>query len=89
MKRIEKVPEGYFLVTADVVVLYLSIPHKEGILALKSKLEEQISSKIPTNDLVKLAEFVLKNNFFEFNKEIKQQISEIFLRRRSFNHLYG
>ena len=32
-------------------------------------------SKIPTNDLVKLAEFVLKNNFFEFNNEIKQQIS--------------
>ena len=28
-----------------------------------------------TNDLVKLAEFVLKNNFFEFNNEIKQHIS--------------
>ena len=75
MKRIGKVPEGFFLVTADVVGLYPSIPHKEGILALKSKLEEQTSSKIPTNDLVKLAEFVLKNNFFEFNNEIKQQIS--------------
>ena len=74
MKRIGKVPEGSFLVTADVVGLYPSIPHKEGILALKSKLEEQTSSKIPTNDLVKLAEFVLKNNFFEFNNEIKQQI---------------
>ena len=89
MKRIEKVPEGYFLVTADVVVLYLSIPYKEGILALKSKLEEPTSSMIPTNDLVKLAEFVLKNSFFEFIKEIKQQISEIFLKRRSLNHLYG
>ena len=75
IKRIRKVPQGSFLVTADVVGLYLSIPHKEGILALKSKLEEQTSSKIPTNDLVKLAEFVLKNNFFEFNNEIKQQIS--------------
>ena len=75
MKRIGKVPEGSFLVKADVVGLYPSIPHKEGILALKSKLEEQTSSKIPTNDLVKLAEFVLKNNFFEFNNEIKPQIS--------------
>ena len=75
MKRMRKVPEGSFLVTADVIGLYPSIPHKEGILALKSKLEEQTSSKIPTNDLVKLAEFVLKNNFFEFNNEIKQQIS--------------
>ena len=64
MKRIGKVPEGSFLVTVDVVGLYPSIPRKDGILALKSKLEEQTSSKIPTNDLVKLAEFVLKNNFF-------------------------
>ena len=75
MKRIGKVPEGSFLVTADVVGLYPSIPHKEGILALKGKLEEQTSSMIPTNDLVKLAEFVLENNIFEFNKKIKQQIS--------------
>ena len=64
MKRIGKVPEGSFLVTADVVGLYPSIPHKEGILALKGKLEEQTSSMIPTNDLVKLAEFVLENNIF-------------------------
>ena len=75
MKRVGKALEGSFLVTADVVVLYQSILHREGILALKGKLKEQTSSKIPTNDLVKLAEFVLKNNFFEFNNEIKQQIS--------------
>ena len=41
MKIIGKVSEGSFLVTADVVGLYPRIPHKEGILALKSKLEEQ------------------------------------------------
>ena len=75
MKRIGKIPEGSFLVTADVVGLYPSIPHNEGILALKQKLEEQPSTKIPTNDLVKLAEFVLKNNLFEFNDKVKQQIS--------------
>ena len=57
-----------------MVSLYPSIPHKEGILVLKSKLEEQTFSKIPTNDL-ELAEFVLKTIFFEFNNEIKQQIS--------------
>ena len=56
-------------------LVYIQVYHTEGILALKSKSEEQTSSKIPTNDLVKLAEFVLKNNFFEFNNEIKQQIS--------------
>ena len=61
--------------TLNVIGLYLSLPHKEGILALKSKLEEQTCSKIATNDLVMLVKFVLKNNFFEFNNEIKQQIS--------------
>lgn len=35
---------------------------QRGILTLKNKLEEQTSSKIPTNDLAKLAEFVLKNS---------------------------
>ena len=75
MKRIGKVLEGFFLVTANVVDLYPSISHKERILASKNKLEEQTSSKIPTNDLVKLAEFVLKSIFFEFNNKIKQQIS--------------
>ena len=32
-----------------------SIPHNEGIAALKQKLEEHPSTKIPTNELVKLA----------------------------------
>ena len=73
--KIGKVSGGFFLVSADVVGLYPTILHKEGTLALKSRLVEQTSSKIPTNDLVKLAEFVLKNNFFEFNNKIKQQIS--------------
>ena len=56
-------------------LVYIQAYHTKGILALKSKSEEQTSSKFPTIDLVKLAEFVLKNNFFEFNNEIKQQIS--------------
>ena len=30
--------------------------------------------KLGTNDLVKIAKFILKNKFFEFDNEIKQQI---------------
>ena len=33
--------------------------HTKGILALKSKSEKQTPLEIPTNDLVKLAEFPL------------------------------
>ena len=73
MKRIGKVPEGSFLVTAGVVGLYPSIPHKERILALKNKLEEQTSSKIPTNDLVKLAEFVLRTIFLNLTTKLSNR----------------
>ena len=38
MKRIGKVPEGSFLVTADVVGLYPSIPHKERIFSIKKQI---------------------------------------------------
>ena len=67
MKRVGKIPEGSFLVTADVAGLYPSIPHKEGLEALKEKLEEHPSTKIPSSDLVSLAEFVLTNNYLELN----------------------
>ena len=81
-KRIGKISEGSFLETADVVALYPSIPNNKGILALKQKLEEQQSTKISTYDLVKLAEFVLRNNLFEFNDKVKQQISGTAIRTK-------
>ena len=31
--------------------------------------------KIPAKNLIEMAEFVLKNNLFEFNNEVFQQIS--------------
>ena len=54
---------------------YTPAYHNEVVWTLKQKLEEQPSTNIPTNDLVKLAEFFLKNNLFEFNGKVKQQIS--------------
>ena len=45
IKRLGKVPGDSFLVTTDAVGLCPSIPHKEGILALKSKSEEQTLSR--------------------------------------------
>ena len=41
------------------------IPYSEGISALKQKLDAP----------VKLPEFVLNNNLFEFKHKVKQQIS--------------
>ena len=56
----------------DVVGLYPSIPHEAGLKALRGAIDKQDKEPILTKDLVKVAEFVLKNNFFEFNCKIKQ-----------------
>ena len=55
-----------FLVTADVMGLYLSIPHSLGLSAPKSDLENRKEKQIPTSHLLKMAEFVQGNNYFEF-----------------------
>ena len=43
--------------------------------ALSVKLEERVDKSIATEDLLQMAKFVLKNNFFEFKSKIKQQVS--------------
>ena len=43
--------------------------------ALSEKLETVQDKKITKEDLLKMAKFVSKNNFFEFNSKTKQQIS--------------
>ena len=60
----------------DVVGLYPSIPHKAGLKALKNSLEKREKKHIPTEKLINMAEFVLKNNVFEFNGYVKQQVSK-------------
>ena len=55
--------------------IYPSIPHNAGLQDLYKKLEERTDKKIPSTDLVKMTEFILKNNLFEFEIKIIQQIS--------------
>ena len=71
IKNIGKIPEGAILVTADVIGLYLSISHGSGLEALRKILNERDSPK----DIVRMTEFVLKNNLFEFNGEVKREKS--------------
>ena len=71
IRDLKDIPNNKLLVTADVVGLYPSIPHEAGLQALKEVLECTKDKKISTNDLVKMAAFVLKNNYSEFNGEVK------------------
>ena len=74
MNKICQIGENVILVTADVVGLYPSIPHKARLKALKNALEKREQNNIPTKKLISVAKFVLKNNFFQFNGFVKQQV---------------
>ena len=75
IKTLGCIPDNALPVTADVVGLYPSTPHQAGLIAHEEALDKRLLKKIPTDDLIKMAEFVLSNNFFEFNSDIFQQIS--------------
>ena len=42
---------------------------------LEEALEKRESKQISADNLIKLAKFALQNNYFEFNGEVKRQIS--------------
>ena len=70
----KNIPDSAILVTADAVGLYPSIPQEARLRALEEVLDRREEKMISTEDLVKMAEFVLKNNYFEFNGQVKHQI---------------
>ena len=70
----KNIPSNSILVTAEVVGLYPSIPLESGLNATKEALENRERKSIPTSDILKMLEFVLKNNYFEFNGNVKQQL---------------
>ena len=74
ISQVGDIPENANLATADVVGLYLSIPHKAELKALKNALDKRKQKHVPTEKLINMAEFVLKKNFFEFNGSVKQQV---------------
>ena len=63
-RKIGKIPDNAILLTSDVVVYYPRIPHNVGLKAPKEALDKRERKRIPTEDLVQMAEFVLKNFFF-------------------------
>ena len=58
-KYIDHVPQDAIMVTADVIGLYPNIPHDAGLKAFRKSLDNRENKKISTDDLTKMAEFVL------------------------------
>ncbi|KAJ8032026.1 hypothetical protein HOLleu_25430 [Holothuria leucospilota] len=69
------IPHDAFLVTIDVVDLYPSILHNDGISALRTFLSERHVPRASVNGICDMCEIVLKRNVFEFNSEFFLQTS--------------
>ena len=81
IKNLGSLPENAILVTADVVGIYPSIPHEAGLQAFEEALENRDRKQISTDKLVKMAQFVLRNNFFNLtmlfsNRYLVQQLGQ-------------
>ena len=59
IKHIKNLPEISILVTANIVGLYPSITYEAGLKALEEAPEKRKSKQISTDDLIKLAKFVV------------------------------
>ena len=68
-------PPDAILVTIDVVALYPSIPHSDGLSALREFLELHNFPVSTSRALVDMAELVLTKNLFEFNKDFYLQLA--------------
>ena len=56
--------EHCFLFSMDVKSLYTSIPHEDGLIALRHFLDQRPDPEPPTNTLIRLAELVLQKISF-------------------------
>ena len=70
LDSMHSLPKDVFLVTADVTSLYTNIPHKGGIEAVLSKINQfrhLTPPNTPPNHVIKtLLNLVLKRNYFKF-----------------------
>ena len=73
MKKID-IPGDGLLVTTDITVLYPRTPHKISLKVVRNALENRNYEQITTESLIKMAEFVSKNNYFEFDCSVFEQI---------------
>ena len=73
LSELGRIPEGALLCTVDVVGLYPSIPHREGLEAIREALDRRENPGVATDTLVGLASLVLENNYFEFNDRFYRQ----------------
>ena len=91
---IGKVPRNIdfkaILIACDIKSLYTSIPLELGIKALDywiSKLPILIPARFTKEFILKLVEFILMNNYFEFDMDMLHQLIGTAMGGRSHRHM--
>ena len=75
LRSVGVLPKDSLLVTLDVVSLYPSIPHSDGLLALNDFLSAIHIFHNIVMGIIDLTRLVLTKNFFEFNDQLYLQTS--------------
>jgi hypothetical protein len=75
IRSLDTLPPDSMLVSLDVVNLYPSIPHEDGLSALSAFLLQQGMPSQMCTDLCEMARFVLTHNVLEFDSRIYLQVS--------------
>ena len=65
-----------------MVGLYPSIPLDEGLKVLQKQYDKFKDKIVTAKDIIKMADFVLKDNLFEFDCKFYQQISGTAIRTK-------
>ena len=76
VQNMGKIPHDTILVIVDVVCLCPSITHKAAMKQLKDGLNSRHSKKMPNDELVKMSEFPLTNNFYDPSPEDHSEINK-------------
>ena len=69
LKELGDIPPKATLVTFDIVGFYPNIPHEEGLDAMRFYFNKRLDPKVSTDNLISMADIVLKNNYFEFGDD--------------------
>ena len=70
--KIKICKDGAVLVIANAMSLCPSIAYEDGLETLRKRVNEPAASEIPTEDILQIVEYVLKNIVFEFDGQVKQ-----------------
>ena len=71
--KLGSIPDWACLCIVDVIGRYLSMPHGEGLEAIREALGRRVNPTVATATCIGLASLVLENNYFEFNNKIYRQ----------------